>query len=114
MAVDGREAAQPGQSDGAIEVFDGKLDDVSAVLNFKEGTIYLNSQSGPMKREQFIKEYSPLAEDEPIEPVGIFSDVDCFELKIGSPTIKVLTTEVQKLHKKCWQRLEALRGFLEV
>lgn len=90
-----------------LGVFDGTTDDVGAVLNFQQGDVHIHTNSGPMKKEQFVAEFSRLSKDEAIAPVGLFLDVDVFMEDLGKLPTKKLVSNIKDLHKRCWQNLDS-------
>ena len=99
---------------GLSNIFDARVDDVGAHLNFRDGDIFLNTISGPMKREQFLKQYSPGRAEGSVPPLGLFLDVDCFRHELGKLKTKTLIAEIKSLDNRCWHSRQALREFLEL
>ncbi len=100
--------------DPATNVFGGKLEDVGVNLNFREKETFFNIVSGPMKKEQFVKDFSRLADKDDVGQIGIFFDIDLFKVDLGAVSTRALIGEIKSLHQKSWQRLGLLEAYLEI
>jgi len=100
--------------DGVPGVFAGSVKDVAVNLDFRDKNVSFNTASGPMKKEQFIQQFSTLAQKEEIAPIGLFFDIDCFETDLGILPTQTIQVDLRALHKQCWQKLNAIEALLEI
>lgn len=94
-------------------LFDGQVEDVGAVLNFRRGGLYFNIGSGPMMKDQAATLIRSVKEEE-FPASGLFLDFDCFLKDLGKQDLGRITREIRELHDECWVRLDKLRELLQV
>lgn len=95
------------------QVFNGDVEDVGAVLNFRRGSLYFNVSSGPMLKDQAMTLIRMIKHEE-FPPQGLFLDVDCFLKDLGDKEVGRLVHEIRELHDECWVRFDKLRQFLGI
>ena len=94
-------------SSSFVGLFGGTTDDVGAILNFQQGNMHIHTNSGPMKKEQFVTQFSPLSKEEAMAAMGLFLDIDVFMEDLGKLPTKRLILDVKDLHQRCWQNLDS-------
>ncbi len=96
------------------EIFDEVWTDVGVILELRKGETFLRIHTGPMKKDQFVKQFSPLSEKDSIGEVGFFLDIDCFRVDLKTTSSRDIIGTMKTLHKTCWEKLDKLANFLEI
>jgi hypothetical protein len=94
-------------------LFDGLVEDVGATLNFRRDSLYFNTSSGPMMKDQATTLIRSVKEEE-FPASGLFLDIDCFLRDLGKQDLSRITREVRELHDECWVRLDKLKELIRV
>ncbi len=67
-------------SEPLANAFDFKIYDIGYPLNYQKDDVFMHTNSGPMQKAQIIEYFSEYYADTSVPEVGIYTDVDVFEV----------------------------------
>jgi hypothetical protein len=92
-------------------IVDAVIDDFGITLDCRENDLFLKLHFGPMKKDQFVEQFSKMAQDEAVSKNGFFMDVDCHKVDLGEIQTRTLIADLKQLHQKCWDALEKMNHY---